>query len=164
MCNSIPIKSIRIADDIDRMQHKNHSLRISQTVVDKLTLMAVHAVDDVVDIDGMTVGALIGGVAGGAVGLLQAGPVGSLVGAPMGTAVGAFAGELVDRVKQVHDTHVFYDHGQEVYGMVVKVSAKYKSDLLLLAAETRQRVIAELGSTAGLKLNDITVEIVEIVD
>ena len=66
------------------MQDKNHSLRISQTVVDKLTLMAVHAVDDVVDIDGMTVGALIGGVAGGAVGLLQAGPVGSLVGAPMG--------------------------------------------------------------------------------
>lgn len=135
-------------------------LRISEAVINKLTMDAVCQVGGIVDVHGLMIGAVIGGVVGGTVGLIEGGPIGGVLGATAGSAAGAISSRMLT---QYQDRRMLYDVSYEHPPIHVKVSAVYGANLQSLALQVREEIVKALMEQGGISPGEINIEFDDVV-
>ncbi len=134
--------------------------RVSEAVIQKVTIAEAHAVEGVVDVRGLVLGALVGGVAGAAIGLVHGGPSGAAFGAPAGSLAGAAVSSVVQ--SQLNRRSLF-DVSTHRPDIILKLTAQYGANLQDVASRVRSRVRDSVFQEIGIDAKTIDVEFVEIV-
>lgn len=134
--------------------------RVSESVLDKLSMIAAREVDGVEDVDGLVItAAVVGGIAGGVAGFVQGGALGAVVGASIGSGVGAL---VADSASSFVGRRTYHELGATQGPSVhLKLTAEEGVPLNDVVRQVHDNVRAYARDYLAIELDEVKVVITE---